>query len=361
MADPHPSLLERKIVHVDMDAFYAAVEIRDRPDLAEKPVIIGGSPQSRGVVAAANYVARKYGVRSAMACARAERLCPGAVFIRPDLEKYRSISGQIRAIMMRYAKMIEPVALDEAYLDVTDSPMRLLAVQTAIKIQQDIRSELGLSCSAGVAPNKLLAKIASDMKKPGGITVVLPADVESFMAPLSLRKINGVGPATEKRLANLGLHICQDVWQRSEVELNSKLGERMGIWLAQRSRGVDPRPVQTERIRKSLGCESTFASDIMAFEALQHELGRLVLELVRRMDKRKVQGRCMTLKVKYLDFSQVTRSRSVSSDEPAISWSDPDRIRNLALQLLGKTAAGQKPIRLIGLSLSNLSGGEGGQ
>jgi len=352
----HPSLLERKIIHVDMDAFYASVEIRDNPDLSGRPVIVGGSPDSRGVVATASYEARNFGVRSAMACSRAARLCPGAVFIRPDFEKYRAVSTRIREIFSRYTKLIEPVALDEAYLDVTDNVDGLYAVQIAKKIQQEIREELGLSCSAGVAPNKMLAKIASDLRKPGGISVVLPAQVVEFMRALPLRKINGIGPATEQRLARHGLRVCGDVWEKTAGELAGMFGERMGAWLADRSRGIDGRRVQTSRERKSIGCEETFARDVTAPEILRQELAGVARQLAARMEKRELSGRTLTLKVKYADFTQVTRAATLDGGG-VFSGGDAGGIYAAALGLLEKTEAGRRPVRLLGLAIRVVSRG----
>src|SRR3989338_5154126 len=203
-SDIHPSLLKRKIIHFDMDAFYAAVEIRDDPRLQGKPIVIGGSPNSRSVVCTASYPARRYGIRSAMSCARAAFLCPEAIFIKPNFEKYKAASVQIREIFSRYTDLIEPLSLDEAYLDVTNNKLGLYAVQIAKRIKSDIVKELNLTGSAGVAPNKLVAKIASDLNKPDGLTIVLPHQVTEFMRNLPLRKINGIGPATEKRLHGAG-------------------------------------------------------------------------------------------------------------------------------------------------------------
>lgn len=360
----HPSFLERKIVHVDMDAFYASVEIRDNPNLAGRPVIVGGAPDSRGVVATASYEARKFGVRSAMACSHAARLCPQAIFIRPDFEKYRTVSQRIREIFFRYTHIIEPVSLDEAYLDVTGAPGGLYAVQIAKKIQQTIWDELSLSCSAGVAPNKMLAKIASDLKKPGGISVVLPDQVLEFMRELPLRRINGIGPATEERLAKRGLVKCSDVWSRGMDELAEMFGERMGRWLECRSRGIDERAVQTSRERKSIGCEETFARDVLEMEILHHELAGVARELARRMQKRNLRGKTLTLKIKYNDFTQVTRAETF--DEPFGCGNSPgdeleigvvaSRIFDAALPLLAKTGAGQRPVRLVGLAVKVDSG-----
>ena len=355
----HPSLLERKIVHVDMDAFFASVEIRDNPNLAGRPVIVGGAPDSRGVVSTASYEARKFGVRSAMACSHAARLCPQAIFVRPDFEKYQAASQGIREIFSRYTQLIEPVSLDEAYLDVTAAPCGLYAVQIAKKIQQHIWDELALSCSAGVAPNKMLAKIASDLKKPGGISVVLPNQVTDFVRELPLRRINGVGPATEDRLAAHGLVKCSDVWPRSIEELTETFGERMARWLELRSRGIDERPVQTSRVRKSIGCEETFARDILEVEILRRGLVGVARELAERMQKRNLSGRTLTLKVKYSDFTQVTRAETFveaiggenSEDRNFEVGAVAAHIYDAALPLLAKTEAGQRPVRLIGLAI----------
>ena len=361
----HPSFLERKIVHVDMDAFYASVEIRDNPSLAGRPVIVGGAPDSRGVVATASYEARKFGVRSAMACSHAARLCPQAIFIRPDFEKYRAVSHYIREIFSRHTPIIEPVSLDEAYLDVTAAPGGLYAIQIAKKIQQTIWEELSLSCSAGVAPNKMLAKIASDLKKPGGISVVLPNQVTEFMRELPLRRINGIGPATEERLAGRGLVKCSDVWGHSLDELAEMFGERMARWLECRSRGIDERAVQTSRERKSIGCEETFARDVLEMEILHRELAGVARELARRMQKRNLCGRTLTLKIKYNDFTQVTRAGTYDDAFGSGNSSGDDleigvvasRIYDAALPLLAKTGAGQRPVRLVGLSVKVGSGG----
>lgn len=348
-APVHPSLLLRKIIHFDMDAYYASIEVRDNPSLRGKPLIVGGSPESRGVVCTASYEARKFGIRSAMACATAYRLCPEAVFLRPNFEKYTDCSRVIREIFGRYTNLIEPLSLDEAYLDVTHNELGLRATQIAKKIQDDILRELDLSGSAGVAPNKLVAKIASDVNKPKGITVVMPEQVLPFMGTLSLRKIHGIGPATEKRLEKRGFRNCRDIWPWSALALEEELGS-LGPWLYLRTRGIDERPVRTSRERKSLGKEDTFSADILDLEKLDKELLVLVEKVARAMQRKEILGKTVTLKVKYADFTTNTRSHTLP---------DPVNVANEILlvcrDLMKLTEAGQRKIRLLGVSLSNLT------
>ncbi|MES2744260.1 MAG: DNA polymerase IV [Bdellovibrionota bacterium] len=346
---PHPSLLQRKIIHFDMDAYYASIEVRDDPSLAGKPLIVGGSPTSRGVVCTASYEARKFGVRSAMACATAYRLCPEAIFIRPNFDKYTEDSRAIREIFGRYTHLIEPLSLDEAYLDVTHSPMGLRATQIAKKIQDDIIRELNLSGSAGVAPNKLVAKIASDINKPKGITVVMPEQVLKFMGTLPLRKIHGIGPATEKRLEKKGFRNCRDLWPHSIEGLEKELGN-LGPWLYLRTRGIDERPVRTHRERKSLGKEDTFATDLIDLEALDKELVILVEKVQRGMKRKDIQGKTITLKVKYSDFTLNTRSHTLPS-----AVNEAKDLLEVTRELMKLTEAGRKKIRLLGVSVGNLS------
>lgn len=345
----HPSLLTRKIIHFDMDAFYAAVEVRDDPALAGKALIVGGSPNSRGVVCTASYEARKFGVRSAMACSQAYRLCPEAIFVQPDFERYTAVSRQIRAIFARYTALIEPLSLDEAYLDVTDNPSGLYATQLAKRIQDAILDELKLSGSAGVAPNKLVAKIASDIHKPRGITVVMPEQVLTFMGSLPLRKIHGIGPATEKRLQKLGFHYCRDLWGWSREALEEELGN-MGPWLYDRVRGIDERPVTVHRERKSLGKEDTFSVDILDLLQLDRELMGLCESVAAALKKRGLQGKTIVLKVKYSDFTRLTRSQTLGAATDSAA-----EILDVVRALMKETEAGRKKIRLLGVSLSNLS------
>ncbi len=344
----HPSLLQRKIIHFDMDAFYAAVEIKHDPSLRGKPLVIGGSPQSRAVVCTASYEARKFGVRSAMSCAQAARLCPQAIFLRPDFEKYSAASRSIHEIFQRYTQQIEPLSLDEAHLDVTHQPQGLYASKIALQIQEAIRDELELSGSAGVGPNKLIAKIASDIHKPLGLTIVTPPQVLRFMEHLPLRRIHGIGPASEKKLNELGLTTCRDVWAMSEYQLETALGS-MGSWLYERSRGIDLRPVDGNRERKSLGKEDTFAEDILDLKRLEAEVLRLSSEVADTLQEEGFVGRTITLKVKYADFQRCTRSHTLAEATDELSL-----IAGVAQQLLSMTEAGSRKIRLLGVSLSGL-------
>lgn len=343
----HHSLFQRKIIHFDMDAFYAAIEIRDDPSLRGKPVVIGGSPDSRGVVCTASYEARRYGIRSAMACAHAARLCPDAIFVRPNFEKYSLVSQQIRSVFSQYTSLIEPLSLDEAYLDVTNNPQGLYAVRIARLVQEEIFDRLGLTGSAGVAPNKLVAKIASDLHKPRGLTVVLPEQVTAFMKSLPLRKIHGVGPVTEKRLLAAGLQTCCDVWALSFADLEARVGN-LASWLYQSSRGLDMRPVETEWVRKSLGRESTFGKDILELPKLRAELAPIAAEVATDLRDEGLRGRTITLKVRYADFTRITRRRSLSE-----AVDDKATILRLAQDLLYSTEAGRKKIRLLGIAVSN--------
>lgn len=341
----HPSLTKRKIIHVDMDCFYASVEMRDNKDLRGKPVIVGGPPNSRGVVATCSYEARKFGVHSAMPSSHAYRLCPQGIFVRGNFARYKEVSRQIRDVFKRYTKLIEPLSLDEAYLDVTGH--ELYATQIAKRIKDTIQKELALTASAGVAPNKLIAKIASDYNKPNGITVVQPHQVEDFMRELPLRKINGIGPATEKRLFEHQFKICSDLWPFSEEELEEKLGERLAAWLYKRSRGIDERPLETTWVRKSLGTETTFAEDLLDLDRIKKEISKLSEQVACSLKKQELQGRTITLKVKYSDFKRITRAKTLEELTNNASF-----IRQTTHSLLPKTLAGKKPIRLLGVNVS---------
>ena len=344
----HPSLLQRKIIHFDMDAFYASVEIRDDPDLKGRPVVVGGSPDSRAVVCTASYEARKFGIHSAMSCAQARRLCPQAIFLRPHFEKYQAASQQIHQIFKKYTPLIEPLSLDEAYLDVTDNAGGFFAVKIARLIQEEILAKLRLSGSAGVAPNKLVAKIASDIRKPAGLTVILPHQVRSFMAPLPLRKIHGVGPVTEQRLAAAGLQFCRDIWPYSPEQLQEKVGSLAG-WLYDGAQGIDGRPVSADWVRKSLGREETFQRDLLDLNLLERELYPIVDDVADQLLRRNLKGRTITLKVRYDDFKRITRSHTL-----LVPTDDRKTIGEIARELLGATDAGRRKIRLLGVSISNL-------
>lgn len=345
----HPSLLLRKIIHFDMDAFYASIEIRDDPSLQGKPVVVGGPPNSRAVVTTASYEARKFGIRSAMPCSQAARLCRDAIFIRPHFEKYIAASKQIRQIFHQYTSLVEPLSLDEAYLDVTHNKHGLYAVKIAKLIQEEVWETLRLTGSAGIASNKLLAKIASDIRKPRGLTVVLPEQAEAFMGPLPLRKIHGIGPKTEQRLEAVGLKTCRDVWGYSLPELEDKVGN-MAEWLYARSRGIDERPIQTDWVRKSLGREETFSKDIVDTKILTSELIAIAKNVAADLQRKKLKGRTITLKVRYNDFKRITRSHTLPEETD-----DEQLIAETAAHLLQTTEAGTRMIRLLGVSISNMA------
>jgi len=341
----------RKILHIDMDAFFAAVEQRDRPELRGKPVIVGGSPQSRGVVSTASYEARPFGVRSAMSSAQAKKLCPQAVFLKPDFARYEEASRKIHAIFRKYTDRIEPVSLDEAYLDVTKNKLRHSdPAAIAGLIKQHIRAVTRLTASAGVAPNKFLAKIASDLKKPDGLCVIRPEEIQSFLDPLPVRKIPGVGPVTEKSLGALGISTCGELLFKSREELLRHFG-RFGNDLYDMARGNDESPVIVGWESKQVGCEVTFDKDLLSLEDLEREIRILASEALHRVQEEKKKPKTLVLKVKYNDFTLITRSKTFlrpieSSENIAVE----------AFRLLEKkTEAGRRKIRLLGISLSNFS------
>lgn len=302
----------RKIIHIDMDCFYAAVEMRDNPALREVPIAIGGSRESRGVISTCNYPARAFGVRSAMPTGQALKLCPQLVLLRGNMEKYRQVSQQIQSIFHRFTDKVEPLSLDEAYLDVSDNRLfRGSATLLAEHIRQTILLETGLTASAGVAPNKFLAKVASDENKPNGLCVVSPDRVDQFVANLPLRKIPGVGQKTSERLAKLGLYICADVQTADIVVLLREFGSFAEL-LRERSRGVDEREVKSDRERKSIGVEHTFSKDLHALADLDAPLQRLFEKLERRVEGNEAVGlvRKLGVKLKFQDFQQTTLERS---------------------------------------------------
>src|SRR6185503_1228333 len=316
-------MADRRILHCDMDCFYAAVEVRDDPSLVGKPVVVGGSPEGRGVVAAASYEARKYGIHSAMASAHAVRRCPGLVILKPDFTRYRKESQAIFAIFHEFTPLVQPASLDEAYLDVSEHLERWgSATAIAREIRRRVREERRLTVSVGVGPNRLVAKIASDFDKPDGLTVVRPAQVESFLAPLPVRRLHGVGPATEQSLAELGVATVADL-RRLEVEALTRRFGKWGEALHQFARGIDERPVSVERERKSLGTETTYARDLQALAEKEAELARLAEEVADDLQKRRLLARTVTIKVRYADFTTVTRGRTfvvACCDAPTLAW-----------------------------------------
>ncbi len=341
--------MSRRIIHVDMDAFFASVEQRDNPRLQGLPVVVGGSPEGRGVVCAASYEARAFGVRSAMSCAKAARLCPDAVFVHPSFGKYEEVSRAFREILQRYTDLVEPLSLDEAYLDVT-APKIDLGSATAIAkaIRHSVREELNLTASAGVGPSKLVAKIASDLRKPDGLVVVRPEQVIDFLHPLPVERLWGVGPATAARLHALGMRKIGDVAGYDPDALEARLGS-LGRWLWRLTRGDDPRPVTPHRTRKSRGAEQTFAEDVLDKASLRATLHAQADEVCEGLARTATRARTVTLKVRYDDFSTITRAETLSEPTDV-----PGRVAEVAEGLLERTEAGHRPVRLVGLSVSGL-------
>lgn len=341
---------KRYILHIDMDAFFASVEQLDNPKLAGRPLIVGGNPQGRGVVAACSYEARKYGVRSALAAARAIRLCPQALFVPPRKERYQEISLQIMDVFKCYSSHVEPLSLDEAFLDIsTDHHSMKAAALTAQHIRAQIFQEVGLSCSAGISYNKFLAKIASDMDKPNGLTVIDVPEAPQLLATLAIGKFYGVGQVTEKKMHTMGIHSGIDLLCLSRADLIRSFG-KTGAFFYDSVRGIDHRPVQSHKACKSIGSETTLeddSDDLIQIGTLLEHLARRVAD---RLDKKGCGGTTLTLKVRYHDFKTVTRS--LTRPRPLYSF---DEIIAAVPPLLAMTEAGRIKIRLLGITLSNLS------
>ena len=339
----------RRILHVDMDAFYASVEQRDRPELRGKPVAVGGDPHHRGVVAAASYEARVFGVRSAIPMARAVRLCPSLVVVPPDFSRYRSISQQVFAMFREVTPLVEPLSLDEAYLDVTENAWgEPLGREVALRLKTQIREVIGLTASAGVAPNKFLAKIASAWKKPDGLTVIAPVRVESFLQKLPVDALWGVGPVTAGRLRDRGIVRLVDVRSADPHVLRDAVGSQVD-WLRQLADGLDDRPVVPNRAAKSCGTENTFSTDLTSLDEIRAAIDEMARDAAAWLNRKSLLCRTVTIKVRYSDFSTVTRSHSQS---PATR--DADEIASRACALLDRTEAGQRPVRLLGAGVHNL-------
>ncbi len=338
----------RRIIHVDMDAFYASVEQRDNPELRGKPVAVGGSA-ARGVVAAASYEARAYGVRSALPSVTARRRCPDLIFVKPRFEVYRAVSAQIRQVFAEHTDLIEPLSLDEAYLDVTENKQAIAtATEVATIIRARIKEVTGLNASAGVSYNKFLAKMASDLNKPNGQAVITPKLGPAFVEALAVKKFHGVGPATAAKMERLGIQTGADLKAQSLAFLQEHFG-KSGSWYYRIARGIDERPVEPHRPRKSIGAEDTFQTDIFELAAARAEIFALASKVWRHCEAKGIRGRTVTLKVKYADFQQITRSRTVN---PAIA--DAAGLEEVAAMLLGPIFPAQKGIRLIGVTLSSL-------
>jgi len=339
----------RRILHCDMDCYYPAVHMRDDPTLAGRPVVVGGDPESRGVVASASYQARKFGVHSAMPAAHAYSLCPHAVFLRPDFPRYRRESDKIFAIYREYTPLVETVSLDEAYLDVTDYLGRFAsATAIARDIRRRVHEERRLTVSVGVGPNMLVAKIASDFRKPDGLTVVPPGRVEQFLDPLPVRRLHGVGPATEGALRDMGIATVAELRAQTLERLLERFKSH-GRMLHAFANGLDERPVETQQERKSLGTETTYPRDMRDLQQMDEELGRMAEEVADGLERRKLAACTVSVKVRLDDFTTLTRSRTF-----AIPTQRPLRIAALARGLLRLTPAGDRRVRLLGVTTSTL-------
>jgi DNA polymerase-4 len=346
----------RRILHCDMDCFYAAVHARDDPALRGVPLVIGGRPEGRGVVAAASYEVRRFGVHSAMPSSRAARLCPQAVFLPPDFPRYRRESEEIFRIYRELTPLVQAVSIDEAYLDVTDH-LGAWGSATAVarEIRRRVREERGLTVSVGVGPSRLVAKIASDFDKPDGLTVVRPEAVADFLAPLAVRRLHGVGPATERALEAMGVRTVADLRGVTLEELAGRFG-RHGQMLWAYSRGIDEREVTTHRERKSLGKETTFGKDLAERAEMERVLDRLAESVADGLERRGIAGCTVTIKVRYGDFTTLTRSTTL-----ALPTASAAEIASVARELLGKTEAATRPVRLLGVTVSKLTGEEAPQ
>lgn len=339
----------RKIIHIDMDAFFAAVEQRDNPKYRNKPIIVGGKPDSRGVVATCSYEARVYGIHSAMPSSQAYRLCPHAIFIKPRFDAYREASEIIRCIFSRYCDQVEPLSLDEAYLDVSASPFfKGSATLLAKQIKQDIRTETQLIASAGISYNKFLAKIASDLDKPDGLHLITPDQAEAFIEKLPIGKFHGIGPATERKMRELGIETGLDLKKTPLAVLQQHFGKTAAHYY-DIARGIDRRQVNAHRDRKSIGVETTFAEDIGDPQLIERHLHQLLRQALAKLNEKQLTAFTLTIKIKYQNFVQITRGRTLTetvTDTPATMLVISDLLKN--------TAIGEKKVRLLGVSLSAL-------
>nr|WP_280637079.1 DNA polymerase IV [Rhizobium sp. 16-449-1b] len=338
----------RKIIHVDMDAFYASVEQRDNPDLRGKPVAVGGS-EARGVVAAASYEARTYGVHSAMPSVTAKRKCPDLIFVKPRFDVYKAVSAQIREIFADYTPLIEPLSLDEAYLDVTENLKGMeIATEIALEIRARIKDATGLNASAGISYNKFLAKMASDLNKPNGQAVLTPKVGPRFVETLPVKKFHGVGPATAEKMHRLGIQNGADLKGKDLPFLVEHFG-KSGPYFYGIARGIDERRVKPDRVRKSVGAEDTFAQDIHAYDPALEGIRPLIAKVWRYCEANAIRAKTVTLKVKYSDFSQITRAKT--GEHPMASAGELEEIVCL---LLKPVFPASKGVRLLGVTLSSL-------
>ncbi|MEG2248579.1 MAG: DNA polymerase IV [Akkermansia sp.] len=338
---------QRKIIHIDMDAFYASIEQRDHPEYRGKPLAVGRG-EARGVVSTASYEARKFGIHSAMPSLKALQLCPKLIFVPGRMEVYKSVSTSIREIFHRYTDIIEPLSFDEAFLDVTDNKLNIpLAVDIARLIRADIQRELHLTASAGISYNKFLAKIASDYRKPNGMCTIHPSQADNFIARLPIETFWGVGKATATRMHAFSIKTGADLRARDKAFLIRQFG-KMGLLYYDFARGIDERPVESTWIRKSVGCERTFDIDIERETAMNHELIQVIDELIGRISRSGFQGNTLTLKLKFPDFTQRTKSITVPD-----TLTELESIFPLAQSLLAEIETNDRPFRLLGLSVSN--------
>ncbi|MDF5712368.1 MAG: DNA polymerase IV [Rhizonema sp. NSF051] len=339
----------RKIIHIDMDAFYASVEQRDNLDYRGKPLVVGGLPNQRGVVAAASYEARKFGIHSAMPSRIALAKCPGLIFVKPRFEVYRAVSAQIHAIFERYTNLMEPVALDEAYLDVTENKQNIPYASTVARyIREAILEETQLTASAGVSINKFLAKMASGKNKPNGLTVILPEDAQVFVEQLPIEKFHGIGEVTAAKMHELGIRTGADLKERSLIELTQYFG-KVGQYYYKIARAQDDRVVEPNRIRKSIGAETSFAIDLSDRSSMLLELEQIAQIVQQRLEQHQTGGRTITVKVKFSDYQLLTRSKT--SLTPI---NELNEIIIIARTLFEAIELGERGVRLLGISLSNL-------
>ena len=338
------------IIHIDMDAFYAAVEQRDFPQYRNKPVVVGGDPEKRGVVATCSYEARKFGIHSAMPCSRALRLCPQAIFLRPRFELYRKISQQIRDVMFSYTDLVEPLSLDEAYLDVTKYKRSFGSPTLVAKaIKNQIQQETGLTASAGISYNKFLAKIASDLDKPNGLTLITEKQGPDFVKQLPIGKLHGIGPATESKMQDLGVYSGEDLLAWSLEELKPLFG-KVSEYYYHAARGIDHRKVVSHRPRKSIGSEKTYNEDVTDPEDMLLRLEKLAEEIWQDLRTKRTTARTITVKVKFDNFVQVTRAITINSDISTL-----EDITNPLADLLDKVEVRGRRVRLLGVSVSKLT------
>ncbi len=348
MAEPAADIFTRKIVHIDMDAFYASVEQRDNPELRGKPVAVGGSSK-RGVVAAASYEARRFGIHSAMPSITAKRRCPELVFVRARFAVYKEVSRQIRSIFSRYTDLIEPLSMDEAFLDLTEPKVGPpSATLLANRIREEIATDTGCTASAGVSYCKFLAKVASGINKPNGITVVKPEDAAAFIGSLPIEKFFGVGKVTAKKFKKYGINNGYDLRQCSELMLTQKFG-KAGRFYYRIAQGLDARPVRTHRVRKSVSAERTFFDDIDSGDEMSEKIATIAAEVAARLERAGASGKTVTLKIKYHDFVIRTRSRTL----PRPLGTEAE-LKDIANHLLRSPALPDRPVRLLGIGVSNL-------